>query len=98
MKNDIISVAKFIDQQASNNLVYHYNGAQAYVRASRDTSVLLLIDLSDTTDITIETVIDASDYLLAYANYPAHYKAVMEAYPLEAHFQLFANRPIITLK
>ena len=98
MENDIISVAKFIDQQASKNLVYHYNGAQAYVRASRDNAVLLIIDLSNSADIKVETVIDASDYFLAYANYPAHYKSVMEAYPLEAHFELFANRPIIKMK
>ncbi len=97
MNNDHLTTARFIDQQASKHLVYHYNGAHAYVRASRDNSVLLIIDLSDIENITIATIIDASDYFLAYANYPAHYKSVLEAYPLEAHFSMFGTRPVITV-
>jgi hypothetical protein len=97
MNNDHLTTARFIDQQASKHLVYRYDGAQAHVRASRDNSVLLIIDLSDFDNVTVTTVIDASDYFLAYANYPSHYKSLLEAYPLEAHYSMFGSRPVITV-
>ena len=92
MKNEFMDTARFIDKQAKNYCLYHFNGAQAYVRASRDSSILLIIDMSDMNNVTIETILDASDYFLAYANYPAENRSVREALPLEAHYALFDSR------
>ena len=48
--------------------------------------------MSDMEKVTIETILDASDYFLANANYPAHNKSIREVLPLEQHYTLFNSR------
>ena len=92
MENDYMDTARYIDAQAKEYCLYHFNGAQAYVRASRTSSILFIIDMTNREQVTIQTILDASAYFLEYANAPAHHKSVREAMPLEAHYALFDTR------
>jgi len=84
--NTLSQMGRFIDQQASKGLVYHFNGAQAYVRVSLDSDVLVIIDLGAFAP-QAQVIIDGSDYFATYEGAQAHYTKSMMLNSLEAHYK-----------
>jgi hypothetical protein len=56
---------ELIDTAAEENKLYHYNGGQAYIRVSLDSTVLMVIDHTRNQP-TIE-ISDGTNYFEAYA-------------------------------
>ena len=84
--NTLSQMGRFIDQQASTGLVYHFNGAQAYVRVSLDSDVLVIIDLGAFNPVATVTL-DGSEYFANNEGSQAHYKKSMALNSLEAHYK-----------
>ena len=84
--NTLSQMGRFIDQQASKGLVYHFNGAQAYVRVAHDSDVLVIIDLGAFVPHATVTI-DGSDYFASNEGAQAHYTKSMMLNSLEAHYK-----------
>jgi hypothetical protein len=84
--NTLSQMGRFIDQQASKGLVYHFNGATAYVRVSHDSDVLVIIELGGFNKFATVTL-DGSEYFANNEGAQAYYAKSIALNSLEAHYK-----------
>ena len=77
---------ELIDIAANENRLWHYNGGQAYVRVSNDSSVLMVIDHT-MGGIPVVTLNDGTEYFKNYAGAQFEYSARLRETPLVAWFK-----------
>jgi hypothetical protein len=65
-QDNMLNAMRFIDDAAANNLVYHYNGGQAYIRLFKQSQWLMVIDHTSTTRGPEITIHDGEAYFDAY--------------------------------
>jgi hypothetical protein len=65
-QDNMRNAMRFIDDAAANNLVYHYNGGQAYVRLFAQSQWLMVIDHTSTTLGPVITIHDGTAYFDEY--------------------------------
>jgi hypothetical protein len=65
-QDNMRNAMRFIDDAAANNLVYHYNGGQAYVRLFKQSQWLMVIDHTSTLRGPEISIHDGEAYFDAY--------------------------------
>jgi hypothetical protein len=65
-QDHMMNTMRFIDDAAANNLVYHYNGGQAYIRLFAQSQWLMVIDHTSTLSGPVITIHDGTAYFETY--------------------------------
>jgi hypothetical protein len=88
-----IQALELIDQAALEDMLYHHNGGQAYIRMSMLSNALMVIDHS-MADRPVITFHDGTSYFAECNNYNwEHSKRLRDHGSLAEWYTKYANRP-----
>ena len=83
----LFQACQYIDKAAKDDLVYHYNGGQVYIKLHEQSDILMVIDHTNANGITVE-LLDGHKYFKTYAEYRWAYSKRMRENSLTELFSL----------
>lgn len=84
-----VQAIELIDIAANEDRLWHYNGGQAYIRVSNDSSVLMVID--HTPQFPKIEMLDGTQYFKTYEGAQFAYSATIRDTPVMYWFKRFCS-------
>lgn len=89
-KPTIEQAVKLIDNAANEDLIYHFNGAQTYMKLNAESNILVIIDTAGNDAPSIE-LCDGTHYFETYKDNALVYSERMRKNPMSQFFQIPVN-------